>query len=190
MESFTFTTMSSLTSTEHLCYKWQGTCYACCNHNPDVYSFMILLIVAVVTRPVSEIEQELITIAEHHNSPVVLGRVPVARSLVFCVMSLFALFVFFCHCIVLPSSIYCFWIPICNIKSFPTFILLLVIYVKQCLNYPPFSMHFSDLLLVFEQLIIRFFLCTRFKYFWTYANRIHAGLFESFCPTAWLRWLC
>jgi hypothetical protein len=61
---------------------------------------MILLIVAIVTRPVSQIEQELITIAENHNSPVVLGRVPVARSFVFCVMSLFALFVFFwsLHC--------------------------------------------------------------------------------------------
>ena len=156
-----------------MCYKWQGLCYVCCNHNPDVYSFMILLIVAIVTRPVSQIKQELITLVEHYNSPVVLCRVPFARSLVFCVMSLFALFVFFGHCIVLPSSIYCFWIPICNIKSFLTFIFILVLDVKQCLNYPPFSMHFSDLLLLFEQLIIRYFLCTRFKYFWTYANRIH-----------------
>ena len=139
MESFTFTTMSSLTSTEHLCYKWQEICYVCCNHNPDIYSFMILLIVAIVTRPVSQIEQEVLTLVEHYNSPGVLGRVPVARSLVFCVMSLFALFVCFGHCIVLPSSIYCFCIPICNIKSYPTFILLIVIYVKQCLNYPPFQ---------------------------------------------------
>ena len=182
--------MAGLTVTEYLCDKWPGIYYVCCNHNPDIYSFMILLIVAIVTRPVSQIEQEVLTLVEHYNSPGVLGRVPVARSLVFCVMSLFALFVFFDHCIVLPSSIYCCWIPICNIKSFPTFILLLVIYVKQCLNYPPFSMHFSDLLLVFEQLIFRFFLCTRFKYFWTYAYRIHAGLFENICPTAWLRWLC
>jgi hypothetical protein len=52
-----------------------------------------------------KIEQELISIAEQHNSPVVLCRVSVARSLVFCVMSLFALFVFFDHCIVLPSFI-------------------------------------------------------------------------------------
>jgi hypothetical protein len=36
---------------------------------------------------VSQIEQELITLVEHYNSPVVLGRVPVAGSLVFCVMS-------------------------------------------------------------------------------------------------------
>jgi hypothetical protein len=138
LESSTFPTMTSLTSTEYLCYKWHGICYACFNHNPDVYSFMILVIVAIVTRPVSQIEQEVITLVEHYNSPVVLGRVPVARSLVFCVMSLFALFVFFGHCIVLPSSIYCFWIPICYLQSFPTLILLLVIDVKQCLNYPPF----------------------------------------------------
>ena len=109
---------------------------------------MILLIVAIVARPVSQIEQEVITLVEHYNSPVVLCRVPVARSLVFCVMSLFALFVFFGHCIVLSSSIYCLWIPICYIQSFPTLILLLVIDVKQCLNYPPFSMHFSDLILL------------------------------------------
>jgi hypothetical protein len=47
-----------------------------------VYSFMNLLI---VTRPVSQIEQELITLVEYYNLPVVLCRVPVARSLVFCV---------------------------------------------------------------------------------------------------------
>jgi hypothetical protein len=42
------------------------------NHNPDIYSFMILLIVAIVTRPVSQIEQEVLTLVEHYNSPVVL----------------------------------------------------------------------------------------------------------------------
>ena len=66
----------------------------------------------------------------------------------------------FDHCIVLPSSSYCFWIPLCYIQSFPTFIVLLVIDVKNVLNYPPFLMHFSDLILLFRQLIILLFLAT------------------------------
>jgi hypothetical protein len=41
---------------------------------------MILLIVAIVTRPVSQIEQEVLTLVEHYNSPVVFCRVPVARK--------------------------------------------------------------------------------------------------------------
>jgi hypothetical protein len=67
--------------------------------------------------------------------------------------------------------------------------LLLVIDVKQFLNYPPCSMHFSHLISFFGQLIILLFLCTCFRYCWTYANITHAGLFENFCLTAWLRWL-
>jgi hypothetical protein len=45
----------------------------------------------------------------------------------------------FDHCIALPSSSYCFCIPLCYLESFPTFILLLVIDVKNVLNYPPFK---------------------------------------------------
>jgi hypothetical protein len=58
----------------------------------------------------------------------------------------------FGHYIVLPSSSYCCWIPLCYLQSFPKF-MLLVIDVKQLLNYPPFSMHFSDLTLLFGMLI-------------------------------------
>jgi hypothetical protein len=96
----------------------------------------------------------------------------------------------FDHFIVLPSSSYCFWIPHCYLQSCPTFMLLLVIDAKQFLNYPPFSMHFSHLISFFGQLIILLFLCTCFRYSWTYANITHARLFENFCVTAWLRWLC
>ena len=66
----------------------------------------------------------------------------------------------FDHCIVLPSSSYRFRIPLCYLQSFPTSILLLVIDVKNVLNYPPFLMHFSDLILLFRQLIIPLFLAT------------------------------
>jgi hypothetical protein len=104
----------------------------------------------------------------------VLCRVPVACFFVCCVMSLFVLFLLLCnvivcsfssdYCIVLPSLIYSFWIHLCYLQSFSTFILLLVIDVNRFLNYPPFLMHFSDLILLFPQLIILLFLCTCFKY--------------------------
>jgi hypothetical protein len=65
----------------------------------------------------------------------------------------------FDHCIALHSSSDCFWIPICYLQSFPTFMLLLVIDVKQFLNYPPILMHFSDLTSLLGYLIIMLFLC-------------------------------
>ena len=176
--------MCWLTITEYLCYKWPGICYVCSYHNPDMYLFIILLFVVIVTRPVAHMELKLLTFAEHQSSTL---------------MSWCSLFWFMCnvivcsfsfgHCIVLHFSSYCLWIPICYLQSCPTFILLLVVDVKQFLVYPPFLIHFSDLILLFGQLIMLLFLCTCFKYCWTYANRTHAVLFENFCRTAWLRWL-
>jgi hypothetical protein len=48
--------------------------------------------VARVTRQVPYMEHELLTLVKHMCSRLGLGRVPVARSLVFCVMLLFVLF--------------------------------------------------------------------------------------------------
>jgi hypothetical protein len=50
------------------------------------FSFMILLFVAIVTRPVSHMELKLFTIAGHHSSTFVLCTVHVVRSFVFCLM--------------------------------------------------------------------------------------------------------
>ena len=144
------------------------------------------------------IEQELLTLADQQSSPLVLCKVTVARSLVFCVMSLCVRFCF-CHCIVLPSLIYWFWISLWYLQSFPTFMLLLVIHAKQFLNHPPLLMPFSDFALLFGQLGILMFFCICildlitvclkhcFKYCWTYGNRTHAGRFENVCLTAWLQ---
>jgi hypothetical protein len=77
---------------EYLCYKWPEICYACCNHNPVIFSFMILLFVAIVARPVSHMKLKLFTIVGHQSSTLVLCRVPGACSFVCCVMSLFVLF--------------------------------------------------------------------------------------------------
>jgi hypothetical protein len=67
---------------------------------------------------------------------------------------------------------------------FPPFMPLVLIDVKQLST---ILMHFSDLILLFGQLIILLLLCACFKYCWTFENRTHAGLFEDFCLTAWLR---
>jgi len=61
---------------------------------------------------------------EHPSSPPVLSGVRVSQSLVFCVVfckSLFVLFLSVSYCIVCPSSIYGFWLPLlvqCIFKLF------------------------------------------------------------------------
>ena len=98
-------------------------------------------------------EHELLTLVKHIG----LGRVPVARSLVFCEMFLFVLFR-----LVIASSL-----PLKITESsypwylhtFPTLIFFLVIDVKEFLNCPPFLKYFSELRLLFGQLIIILFLC-------------------------------
>jgi hypothetical protein len=127
---------------------------------------------------VSHMELKLLTIAGHQSSNFVLCRVHVVRSFVFCVMSLFWFFLLIIalsFLLRLTTSGYRFAI-------FNHFLRLIN-------NYPPFLMHFSDLIILFEQLIILLLLCACFKYCWTFGNKTHAGLFENFCLTAWRRWL-
>jgi hypothetical protein len=90
---------------------------------------------------------------QHDCSSLVLWRVYVAPSFVVCVI---VCSFSFGHYIVPPSSSYCCGIPLCYLQSFHTSILL-VIDVMQFLNYPAFSMHFSDLTLLFGMLIIILF---------------------------------
>jgi len=77
---------------------------------------LITRFVTMVTRRVTHVEQELVTVPEHLSSPSIFSWVRAAHSLVFCIMmwrSLIVLLSFFFggggHCIVCPSSIYCFW---------------------------------------------------------------------------------
>jgi hypothetical protein len=78
-------------------------------------SWLITGFVTRLTRRVSLVEQELLTLPEHLSSPPVFSGVRVIRSLVlyvcfvdhclsFCTFS-------FVHCVVCPSSIYRFWLP-------------------------------------------------------------------------------
>jgi len=88
-------------------------------------SVVFLCIITRLTRWVPHVEQELLTLPEHLSSPPVFSSVCVARSLVFCVVfciSLFVLlsFISFDLCIVCPSSIYGFWLPLWYLLTFLT----------------------------------------------------------------------
>ena len=79
-------------------------------------SFMfITIIVTRLTRRVSLVEQELLTLPEHLSSLLVFSGVRVTRSLVLYVCFVdrclsFCTF-YFGHCVVCSSSIYGFWLP-------------------------------------------------------------------------------
>ena len=106
-----------------------------------------------VTRRLSHVKQELLTLSEHMSSSSIFSRVRVAQSLVFCVVfcrslfcsfviflfaitlsvllrftdsvypfGIFKLFLSFCHfsfghCVVCPSSIYGFWLPLWYLQT-------------------------------------------------------------------------
>ena len=75
-----------------------------------------------VTRRVSHVEQELLSLPEHPSSPPVFSGVRVALSLVFCVMfcgCCLSLRSFsFGYCVVCPSSIYGFWLSFWYLSLF------------------------------------------------------------------------
>jgi hypothetical protein len=101
----------------------------------------ITVLIARVTRWVSYMEQELLTLTKYLSS-------------LFCFLcNVIVCYFRFVHCNVFSSSIYGIKVtPLLSSKC-PTFIFLLVIGVEQFLNYPTFLMHFSDLILLLWQLI-------------------------------------
>ena len=92
-------------------------------------SWFITGFVTRLTRRMSLVEQELLTLSEHLSSPPVFSVVRVTRSLVLCVcfvdrcLSFYAFS--FGHCVVCPSSIYGFWFPLWYLQT------LLVWYIFQ-----------------------------------------------------------
>jgi hypothetical protein len=82
-----------LTVTEYLCNKWPRTCSTCRKHFPVLYLFMIslswIVFVIRVTRCVSPVEQELLTLPEYLTLSPVCSGVRVARFLVFYVVGFF-----------------------------------------------------------------------------------------------------
>ena len=82
------------------------------------------LITRWLTRRVSLVEQELLTLPEHLSSPPVFSGVRVTRSLVLCVMFVDCCLSFcpfsFGHCVVCSSMIYRFWLPLWYLQTLHT----------------------------------------------------------------------
>ena len=107
---------------EYLCHKWPRICSTCRNTSRSFpRSWLITGFVTRLTRQVSLVEQELLTIPEHPSSPPVVSGVRVTRSLVlhvcfvdrclsFCPFS-------FGHCVVYSSSIYGLWLPLWYLQT-------------------------------------------------------------------------
>ena len=96
-------------------------------------------------RRVSLVEQELLTLPEHPSSNPVFSWVRVIRSLVLCVMFCRSLFVllsfFFGHCVVCPSSIYIFWLPLWNLQTLLT--IFAIVTSSECDPIFSFTHNFS-----------------------------------------------
>jgi hypothetical protein len=89
------------------------------------HSWLITGFVTRLTRRVSHMGQELPTLPEHLSSSLVFRRVRVARSLVYCVMFCWSLFVIF----LLAIELYVLWLPLDIFKTFLTHFTIMVLEV-------------------------------------------------------------
>ena len=97
------------------------------------HSWLITGFVTRLTRRVSLVEQELLTLPEHPSPPPNFSGVRVTQSLVFCVMFCRLLFVLlsfsFGNCVVCPSSIYGLWFPLWCLQTVVELLSPLLIFV-------------------------------------------------------------
>jgi hypothetical protein len=121
---FELTPLIRLTVMEYMCHKWPR--YVPLIVNPSrsfLRSWLIIGFVTRLTRRLSLVEHELLTLSEHLSSPPVCSWVRVTRSLVlyvcfvdrclsFCTFS-------FGHCFVC-SSIYGFWLALWYLQTIHT----------------------------------------------------------------------
>ena len=93
-----------------------------------------------VARRVSHVEQELLTRPVHMSSSPVFSGVRVVQSLVFWVMFCRLLFVLFSfvHCVVFPSSINDFWLPLWCLQTFLFFSLSVEVWYHKTILTAPF----------------------------------------------------
>jgi hypothetical protein len=114
--------MTWLTAMEYLCHKWPRICPLVLNTSRSFpHSWLITGFVTRLTRRVSLVEHELLTLPEHLSSPLVISGVRVTRSL-----ALYVCFVDRClsfctfsfrYCVVCSSSIYRFWLPLWYLQT-------------------------------------------------------------------------
>ena len=92
-------------------YKWPQIYFTCRKHRLFPHSWLITRFRRKQTRQVPHVEQGLLTLP---SPPAGFSRVPVARSLVVCVMFCTSAFVFssFGHCVVCPITIRGFVLPL------------------------------------------------------------------------------
>ena len=113
--------MTWLTAMEYKCHKWRRICSTFREHSPVLSSFPNYYLVTRLTRRVSLVEEELLTLPVHLSSPPVFSGVRVTRSLVlyvcfvdcclsFCTFS-------FGHCLVCSSLIYGLWLPLWYLQT-------------------------------------------------------------------------
>ena len=123
------------------------------NCNLSLLVTQFIIISCYITRRVPLVEQELLSLPEHMNSTPVFIGVRVTRSLVLCacfVVSLFVLFSFG-HCVVCPSSVYGFWLPLWYLQTVLADAELATTYTKvryylinTVINMPENSSHISN----------------------------------------------
>jgi hypothetical protein len=104
-----------LTAKVYLCHKWPRICSICRKHFPVLSSFMTYRrFVTRIKRRVPLVEQELLTLSDHTNSPRFLVGFVILVLLVLCVCFVDRCLYFcafsFVHCVVCSSSIYRFWL--------------------------------------------------------------------------------
>ena len=114
--------MTLLTIMEYLRHKWSRICSTCRKHFHVLSSFTTYHRFPIrLTRRVPLVEQELLTLPEHMNSPPVFSGVRFARSLALCFVDLCLSFCAFSfdHCFVC-SSIHGFWLPLWFLQTLLT----------------------------------------------------------------------
>ena len=107
---------------EYLCHKWPRICSTCRKHFQVLSSFMTYHgSVTRLTRQVSLVKQELLTLPEHLSSPPVFNGVRVTQSLVLyvCFVDRYLSFCTFSfgHCVVCSFSKYRFWLPLWYLQT-------------------------------------------------------------------------
>ena len=145
-------------------------------HNNLTYEISMLTgFVTRLTRRVSLVEQELLTLPENLSSPPVFSGVHVTRSLVLCVCFVDRCLSFctfsFGHYVVCPSSIYGFWLPHWYRQTLLTPARILVLFITHSffvLNILLYFVRFSSLnkshCNVVHSSLLCTLICTRFLY--------------------------